>query len=121
MNITKNKAYLFWKQHMGDKKHFIHCSNMINACLNATQNSDLNKDIFIIAGWLHDMGKLINKTNHNITSLHYLDRFLIANKEYENICDELFDCIYNHRTTGTPKTIYGKVFKWADKIPIKLK
>jgi len=116
MNITKNKAYEFWKHHMGDKKHFIHCSQMINACLNVTQYSDLNKEIFIIAGWLHDMGKLINKEHHNVMSLEYLDKFVMQYKEYEYMTSELFDCIYNHRTTGTPETIYGIIFRWADKM-----
>ena len=103
---------------MGDEKHIIHCKAVINCCLRIIKNSDLNKEILIVAGWIHDLGKLIDKKNHHIESLKFLDEFLESHQEYKNLKEEVKDYILNHRTNGEPKTIYGLIFKCADKVAL---
>ena len=83
--------------------------------------TDLNKQIFIVAGWIHDLGKLIDKPNHHIESLKFLNEFLELYPKYEGINEEIKDCILNHRTNGEPKTIYGEIFKLADKVSLRNK
>ena len=118
MNIKKHKAFEFWKEKMGDTKHNIHCNAVIKSCINMTTNTKMEPEIFIIAGWIHDMGKLIDKKNHHIASLKYLDEFLHKNDKYKIWIKELKDCILNHRKGGNPETIYGLVFKCADKVAL---
>ena len=83
MNIKKHKAFEFWKEKMSDTKHNIHCNAVIESCINMTINTNMEPEIFIIAGWIHDMGKLIDKKNHHIESLKYLDEFLHKNDKYK--------------------------------------
>ena len=71
-----------------------------------------------MAGWIHDMGKLIDKENHHIESLKFLDEFLELYPKFEDIREEVKDCILNHRTNGEHKTIYGEIFKLADKVAL---
>ena len=103
---------------MGDEKHNIHCGVVIEACLGMINNTNLEKDIFIISGWIHDMGKLDNKADHHIASIKYLDEFLNDNEKYKKWDLELRDSIINHRSDGNPKTIYGRILKLADKIAL---
>ena len=117
----ENKAFEFWKQKAGDKKHEIHCSAVIEACLGMIKNTDLEPEIFIIAGWIHDLGKLTDKENHHIESLKFLEEFLKENSGCRKWEKELIDCVKNHRTRGNPETTYGLVFKTADKVALRNK
>jgi len=116
-----HKAFKFWQKHAGDKKHLIHNIAVIEACLGMVNNTDLEPEVFIIAGWIHDLGKLNDKENHHIESLKFLKEFLAQNPEYNKWNKELADCIKNHRTKGNPETIYGQVFKVADKAALRNK
>lgn len=115
---TKHPAFNFFVEKWNDEKHIIHCNAVIEVCLQAIQNTDLNTDIFLIAGWIHDMGKLIDKEEHHIKSLIYLKEFFELNPSYLYLNEIVTDCIINHRTHTTPKTIEGELFKIADKIAL---
>jgi HD superfamily phosphohydrolase YqeK len=119
MNIREHVAFLFWKKEMGDQKHDIHCGAVIEACLGMIKNTNMKEEIFIIAGWIHDMGKLVDKEKHHIESLKYLDKFLENYPEYKKWDFELRDCIQNHRTGCNPETLYGEIMKVADKVSLK--
>ena len=118
MDIREHVAFKFWKNKAGDEKHNIHCGAVIEACLGMINNTNLNKEIFIIAGWLHDLGKIIDKPNHHIESLKFLNEFLELHDKYKKWNIELKDCILNHRTEMEPKTLYGKIFQIADKVAL---
>ncbi len=116
MNIREHTAFKFWKNKVGDKNQDIHCGTVIEACLGMITHTNLEGEIFIIAGWLHDLGKIINKHNHHIESLRFLNEFLELHKDYKKWRCELEDCILNHRTGMKPKTLYGQIFQIADKV-----
>ncbi len=116
--MRANESYEFFMERMGDKKHKIHCKAVVDACLGMIKGTDLNKDVFIIAGWIHDMGKLTDERKHEVESLKFLDEFLGLYPKYEHLRDYLEDCILNHRSNGKPKTIYGKIFQCADKVAL---
>ena len=116
--MKRNESFEFFMRKMGDEKNIIHCRAVINCCLGMIKGTDLNREIFIIAGWIHDLGKLIDKLNHHIESLKFLDEFLELYPKYKDIREEIKDCILNHRKKGEPKTIYGEIFKLADKIAL---
>lgn len=120
MNTNKLTSNFFTKQY-NNKKMMVHSECVIEACLNMVRNTNLNKDIFIIAGWIHDLGKKINKENHHQESIPLLHKFLEQNPKYNDIKNELEDCILNHRSHGNPKTIYGLIFKAADKVALRNK
>lgn len=115
------KAFNFWKEKDGDEKHLIHNKAVIEACLGMIKDTDLEPEIFIIAGWIHDLGKLDDKENHHIESLKFLEEFLKENSEYRKWEKELTDCVKNHRTSGNPETTYGLVFRTADKVALRNK
>ncbi len=118
----ENKRYkigkAFFEKKWNDEKIKIHSECVIDACINMSLRTDLNQDIFIIAGWIHDLGKKIDKDTHHIISLDFLKEFLEENKEFIQFKTELEDCIINHRSDGKPETIYGLIFKCADKVAL---
>lgn len=108
----------FFEKVWNDEKIKIHSECVIEACINISTNTALNKDVFIIAGWIHDLGRKLDKDSHHILSIDFLKDFLKENPSFNNIQNEVEDCILNHRTEGNPKTIYGLIFKCADKVAL---
>lgn len=118
---THELAYKFFTEECGDERLKIHSQCVIDACLNMVENTDLDRKVFIIAGWLHDIGRKIDRENHQELGLESFARFLKKHSEFELVKDEVKDCIRNHRKNGNPSTIYGLIFKAADKIALKHK
>jgi len=108
----------FFEKKWNDERIRIHSECVIETCLHMIINTHLHKEILIIAGWIHDLGRKIEKENHHIISLDALKEFLLENKELNIYEKELEDCIKNHRSNGKQKTIYGLIFKCADKIAL---
>jgi HD superfamily phosphodiesterase len=98
----------------GEKMH-VHCSCVIECCLGMAKDSDLDEQVFIVAGWIHDIAKKINDEQHHEISVIYLDEFLELHPEYNPKRREIADCIVHHRRAGKPETIYGMIFRAADK------
>lgn len=117
-NKTNNLGRLFFEQKWNDTKIKIHSECVIEACLSISSNTHLNPDVFIIAGWIHDIGQKTDKDQHHVVSLNFLEEFLEQNPPFASLETELTDCIINHRSNGTPKTIYGLIFKCADKVAL---
>ena len=108
----------FFNDEWNDEKHRIHCSCVVQACLGMAQGTNLDPVVFMLAGWLHDMGKLVNDENHHIESMKFVDRFLEKHPEYAQHFELVQDCILSHRTGGMPKTIYARIFQLADKVAL---
>jgi len=114
-----NKAsFNFFMKEWGDKRIMIHSECVIEACQNMIKGTDLKEEVFVIAGWVHDLGIKTDKDSHHKIGLSVLDKFLEENPEFEGLKEEISDCILNHRTKGSPKTIYGKIFQVADKVAL---
>jgi HD superfamily phosphodiesterase len=75
------------------------------------EKKNVNKETLEIASWVHDIGKTIDKVDHEKHSIEILE------KQFE-LSETLRDCILNHRTYGKPITEEGKLFRIADKISI---
>jgi len=119
MEKRQHESFEFWNKLMGDQKHNVHCGAVIDACLGMIKDTTLNEEVFIIAGWIHDMGKIVDKENHHLESVHFLNRFLKEYPVHEAWREQLEDCIVHHRSSGKPKTIYGQIFKCADKVALQ--
>lgn len=108
----------FFKSEWNDEKHLIHCQCVIDACLGMIQNTDLDPVVFVLSGWLHDMGKLIDKENHHQESLKFVRKFMDKHPEYVEYTGLVEDCVVNHRSTGTPASIHARIFQLADKVSL---
>lgn len=111
----------FFIDNWNDKKHKIHCQAVEDCCFGMIKNTDMDRNIFIIASWIHDMGKIIDKKNHEIESINILKVFLNKynhNYIFKDKIEIIKDCILNHRTNGKPNTLYGRIFKLADKVAL---
>lgn len=118
MNAYK-LAYGFCAKELGDETTQLHSECVIDACMSMCKDTDFNKDIFAIAGWLHDIARKKNTEKHHEAALEYVDKFLAMHPEYLYIKEEIVDCIRNHRSDGNPRTIYGLVFKAANKVAMR--
>lgn len=86
-----------------------HTKAVIQAALVLSQGKKVNQELLQIAGWLHDIGKVISMEDHAKHSLE------ILTSEGFDIDSKLKDCILNHGSSGNPQTEEGRIFKIADK------
>lgn len=108
----------FFMKMWGDEKHHIHCQAVIDACIGMAAGTTLDKNVFLVAGWLHDLGKMKDDENHHVASLEFLDDYLKEAPSFEPLRETIIDCITNHRSNGAPKTLYGRIFQLADKVAL---
>lgn len=117
MDVTK-AAKTFFIDQWNDEKHLIHCDCVRRACLRMVEGTTIEKNPFIIAAWIHDLGKLKDKATHHEKSMSYLDKFLEQHPENKKHYDIIKDCILNHRTNGKPDSLHAKIFQIADKVAL---
>jgi len=100
----KNKA---------DKEFYISHSRAVaeTASILASRKK-VDKDVLIMAGWLHDIGSIVDRKNHAEHSIELLE------KEGYIISRALRDCILNHGKSKNPTTAEGKIFRIADKASV---
>ncbi len=72
----------------------------------------VDKDVLIMAGWLHDIGSIVDRKNHAEHSIELLE------KEDYILSEKLKDCILNHGRSKHPTTVEGKIFRIADKASV---
>lgn len=111
----------FFKVEWDDNKHLVHCQCVIDACLGMIAGTTYDPLIFCFAGWLHDMGKIIDKKTHHEKSLIYADKFFKQHPEYEHYRNIVGECILHHRTGGTPQSDEARIFQLADKVALQNK
>lgn len=114
-------AKKFFEKEYGDEKIKIHSECIIDLATKAAPYFDLDEDIFIIAGWIHDMGRKIDKDTHPQKSLLFLEKFLISNPQFNDKKEIISDCILNHGRKKIPKTKYGKIMQLCDSASIRHK
>ncbi len=105
----------------GDESIKLHSRLVIECCIGMIHETNLDKDIFYIAGWIHDIGKKVDEDNHQIVGIDYMESFLKTNPQFAHMKEFIADCIAQHRNNGNPKTIYGKIFQIADKVSLHKK
>lgn len=105
----------FFMDEWGDARILLHSECVIASCLGMAMDTDLDVRIFVMAGYLHDLGIKIDKEKHNVLSMDFLERFFQLFPGYVGLRAEIADCILNHRSEGKPATVYGIIFQAADK------
>lgn len=109
-----DKAKQFFMNIWGDKAQAEHAQKVVDSCVMLSKDADLNEDVFRVAGWIHDLGKIKDVSNHSFESMNLLDLFLQEHPEMADYYDQIADCILHHATQTNPETIYGKIFQYAD-------
>jgi len=95
-----------------EEKEFnkIHAKTTIECAVTLAEGKKIAVEILELAGWLHDIGKIMNSDNHPQYSLELLEK-----EEFE-IDEKLKDCILNHGTAGNPQSEEAKIMQIADKV-----
>jgi HD superfamily phosphodiesterase len=91
----------------------LHSEVVIDICLNSIDGTVLDEDVFIIAGFFHDIARRENFDSHQKFAINYLKKFLEEYPEYKKHYEYIRDAIVHHRRFEHPQTIYGKIFKNA--------
>jgi HD superfamily phosphodiesterase len=110
-----DKAKEFFMKVWGNKEYAEHSEKVRDLCLELVEDTELNKDVFIVASWIHDLGNSKDKENHVFESMDLLDLFMQVNPEMKEHYDAISDCILHHTTEKNPETIYGKIFQYAER------
>lgn len=106
----------FFQEMWADNKASIHNKIIMEIGLNTIKDTNLNPDIIIIAGWLHNLGKLKDSANYGKPSKEYMDFFLNKNPQYHKFRKEIKDSIYTSAEHSPPRTPYGEIIRTAHSI-----
>lgn len=75
---------------------------------------DVNKQVLIVASWLHNIGKAKDAEGHEIISYEYTKNL------FKNMPSDFYytlsDCVLNHCSSKKPETTEGEILHDADKI-----
>lgn len=74
------------------------------------KNLKISHEFFEMAGYLHDIGYVVNEETHAQESLK------LAEKEFGALDEAMKECILNHGRSKNPQTQEGKIFQMADKL-----
>jgi len=121
--IEEKEIYIlakkFFEEEYGNERTRIHSACVIDLAVKAAPFFDLDEEVFIIAGWIHDMGRKIDADTHPEKSIAFLDKFLEANPEYKAKRELISDCILHHGRRKLPTTKYGKIMQLCDAASLK--
>jgi len=92
--------------------YITHSRAVSEAAVILASRKKVDKDVLKIAGWVHDVGSIVNRENHAIHSIELLE------KEGYILSEKLTDCILNHGRSKNPRTAEGKIFQIADKASV---
>ena len=105
----------YWKK-VTDKQsrefHLLHSESISTTIILLAKDRHVDINILKIAALVHDIGYSVRKETHPLHSVEILE------KEGYILSDKLKDCILNHSTGSSPKTVEGKLFQTADKADI---
>lgn len=100
-----------------DPLHFIgHTYDVINYTKELLKKIDANKEICIIAAYWHDVGRIVTDKGHEEESGKILKEEMKKLGYDEDIIEQCYLAVVNHKRGCIPPTIEGKIVRDADKI-----
>ena len=115
--LTKEKAKKIYEENLNkieikELRDFllVHSKKVKEIAVLLGNRKNLDVETLEIAGWIHDIGYIIDEKEHAKNS------FEILEKEGYEISETLKDCILNHGHTKKPLTPEGEIFQMADYI-----
>lgn len=117
--MIESSAKRFYEDEYGDERIRVHSEEVIEVCLNTIKGTLLDPGVFLIAGWLHDIGRKDGKEGHSVRSCELAKKFFRAQERFKEYEVLVLDCIRHHGSDGRPETLYGRVFQTADKVALQ--
>lgn len=98
---------------------FFHCQRVVDLAVKIGRQEKADLFVLQLAGWLHDLGALQGRRNHEIRSAKKAMIILAGFGLEQRIIDKVVNCIKNHRySTGKAETLEDKILRDADKIDV---
>ena len=114
--ITKAKEYMsLITDHEHDINHMYDVVKYTKELLN-TITIDVNKDVCIISAYWHDVGRTKQNEGHEKESAQMLKEEMLENGYDNQLINECYLAIENHKWNMHPKTNEGLIVKDADKL-----
>lgn len=124
LEIEKNYSKLIEtaKEYMKSIKDFEHNINHMNDVVLYTKellnniNLGINADVCVISAYWHDVGRIKVDEGHEKLSAEMLKEEMKKLKYDDELIDECYKAIENHKWNMQPQTTEGLILKDADKL-----
>ena len=109
-------------EYMKNIKDYEHNINHMDDVVSYTKkllnniNLEINIDVCIISAYWHDVGRIKINEGHEKLSAEMLKEEMKKMKYDENLIDDCYKAIENHKWNMHPRTIEGLLVKDADKL-----
>jgi HD superfamily phosphodiesterase len=113
--IAKLTAEKYFRKHKDkEERDFarVHTAAVVEIAVILAKKFKTDVSTVEISGWLHDIGSIVERSDHAKYSLDLL------NKEGFEVSPLIKDCILNHGTDGKPESKEAKILQIADKLSI---
>ena len=87
----------------------VHTKGVADTAVIIAKRLKADANAVAMAAWVHDIGKAIEDSDHAVHSVELLKKEFI-------VSDLIEDCVINHGTKGTPKSIEAKILQASDKL-----
>jgi len=96
-----------------------HCRRVVKMALKIGTIEKADLQVLEISGWLHDIGVMKGRKNHEIRSAKITKAFLTKKRLDLTLIEKVCKNILHHRfTTGKVETLEDKVLQDADKLDV---
>ncbi len=100
-----------------DPLHFIgHTIDVVNYVKELLEKIPANKEICIISAYWHDVGRSVTNEGHEEESGRMLKEEMAKLNYSEDMIEQCYSAVVNHKRKSIPPTIEGKIVRDADKI-----
>ena len=100
-----------------DPLHFIgHTIDVVNYVKELLEEIPANKEICIIAAYWHDVGRSVTDKGHEEESGRILKEEMEKLSYSNEIIEQCYSAVVNHKRKCIPPTVEGKIVRDADKI-----
>lgn len=100
-----------------DPLHFIgHTIDVVNYMKELLEEIPANKEICIIAAYWHDVGRTVTDKGHEEESGRILKEEMNKLNYSNEMIEQCYSAVVNHKRKCIPPTIEGKIVRDADKI-----
>ena len=100
-----------------DPLHFIgHTIDVVNYVKELLEKIPANKEVCIISAYWHDVGRSVTDKGHEEESGRILKDMMTQLGYSNEMIEQCYLAVVNHKRSCTPPTIEGKIIRDADKI-----
>jgi len=106
-------------QHESTGHDHWHCQRVVSVALRIGKEEHADLQVLELAGWLHDIGVMKGRKNHEVRSSVQAEKILQKLHVDQELITKTVACIKNHRfSTGTAVSLEDKILQDADKLDV---